>query len=109
MIVADTFFKVKTAGEVLEIITGFGPLGEEVVSLDDALDRVTSTDEGRKGRVLRAGVGVISAGGNVNVRRHRRQRCEQDRQDRDSLCRNWVTHSRVLLRASYWVVSSRSE
>jgi molybdopterin molybdotransferase len=36
------FFKVKTAEEVLEILKGFSPLGEETVSLEDSINRVLS-------------------------------------------------------------------
>jgi len=38
------FFKVKTTEEVLELVQGFQPVGEETVSLDRAFGRVLSRD-----------------------------------------------------------------
>jgi molybdopterin molybdotransferase len=38
------FFKVKTTEEVLELVQGFQPVGEEIVSLDRAYGRVLSKD-----------------------------------------------------------------
>jgi len=38
------FFKVKTTEEVLELVHGFQPVGEEIVSLDRAFGRVLSKD-----------------------------------------------------------------
>ena len=38
------FFKVKTTEEVLELVQGFQPVGEEAVSLDKAFSRVLSQD-----------------------------------------------------------------
>jgi len=40
----EAFFKLKTPEEVFHIIGGFSPVGEETVSLEDALDRVLSID-----------------------------------------------------------------
>ena len=40
----DSFFKLKTADEVFHIIDGFSPVGEETVSLEDALGRVLGVD-----------------------------------------------------------------
>jgi molybdopterin molybdotransferase len=41
---STVFFKVKTTEEVLELVQGFEPVGEEVVSLDRAFGRVLSRD-----------------------------------------------------------------
>jgi molybdopterin molybdotransferase len=38
------FFKVKTTEEVLELVQGFQPVGEEIVPLDSAFGRVLSKD-----------------------------------------------------------------
>jgi molybdopterin molybdotransferase len=38
------FFKVKTAEEVLEILSGFSPVGEETISTGEAFNRVLSRD-----------------------------------------------------------------
>lgn len=38
------FFKVKTSEEVFEILKGFGPSGEETVSLENTLGRILSKD-----------------------------------------------------------------
>ncbi|MDY6882064.1 MAG: gephyrin-like molybdotransferase Glp [Desulfatiglans sp.] len=40
----ESFFKVKTPKEVLGIMDGFGPLGEEEISLGDSLGRILSKD-----------------------------------------------------------------
>jgi molybdopterin molybdotransferase len=38
------FFRVKTSEEVLEIIEGFGPMGEEILPLEKSLGRILSRD-----------------------------------------------------------------
>ena len=38
----ESFFKVKRPQEVFQIIDQFGPVGEEIISLEEALDRVLS-------------------------------------------------------------------
>ncbi len=40
----ESFFKVKRSDEVFEIISQFGPSGEETISLEDSLDRVLRQD-----------------------------------------------------------------
>ena len=40
----ESFFKLVTCERALEHLKGFGPIGRESVSLDDALDRVCSED-----------------------------------------------------------------
>jgi molybdopterin molybdotransferase len=40
----ESFFNVKTSEEVLNIMMNFEPLGEEVLSVENALDRVLSSD-----------------------------------------------------------------
>jgi len=40
----ESFFELKTPDEVFDIIDRWGPVGEEIVSLDDIMDRVLSRD-----------------------------------------------------------------
>lgn len=40
----ESFFKLKTPDEVFAIIDRWGPVGEEIISLEDAMDRVLSRD-----------------------------------------------------------------
>ena len=40
----ESFFKLKTPGEVFDIIDRFGPVGEEIISLEDTIGRVLSLD-----------------------------------------------------------------
>lgn len=40
----ESFFNLKTPDEVYDIIDRWGPVGEEIISLEDAMDRVLSRD-----------------------------------------------------------------
>ena len=40
----ESFFKLKTPDEVFAVIDLWGPVGEEIISLEDAMDRVLSRD-----------------------------------------------------------------